>query len=167
MRQLHKKYESSNDAQLLIVYQKEPHPGQLAFKDVAQPETLEQRIELAKKMKEEYELPMPVLVDSMEDQSRALFSDLPSPAFVIDSEGIIQDKMPWADAQPIEEAVENIINPPKKKKRGMNPALYVAIFLPLFVVLLTAMRNVASAKKESSKTDDSTAPEGSSADSES
>ncbi len=148
MRQLHKKYESSKDAELLIVYQKEPHPGQLAFKEIAQPENLEQRLELAKKMKEEYELPMTVLVDSMEDQSRALFSDLPSPAFVIDAEGTICEKMPWADAQPIEAAVEQLINPPKKKNRGMSPAIWVAIFLPLMVVVLTAIRNAASAKKK-------------------
>ena len=92
----------------MIVYQKEPHAGQLAFRDVAQPETLEQRVSLAKRMKEEYELPMTVLVDTMEDQSRALLSDLASPAFVIDADGMIANKFPWADAPQIEAAVEKI-----------------------------------------------------------
>jgi len=79
LRRLHKQYSKSKEAEILIVYQKEPHPGQMAFKAIAQPETFEARVELAKKMKDEYEMPMTVLVDTMEDQSRALFSDLPSP----------------------------------------------------------------------------------------
>ena len=108
MRQLHREFLKSGDAQIVIIYQKEPHPGQLAFKKIAQPETFEQRCELARRMQEEYELPMTVLVDTMEDQSRALFSDLPSPAFVIDSEGIVQAKFPWADAQTIRPAVDKL-----------------------------------------------------------
>ncbi|MEM7457638.1 MAG: hypothetical protein AAF456_25135, partial [Planctomycetota bacterium] len=105
MRIAHNNFVESGEAEILIVYQKEPHPGQMAFENIAQPETLEQRCALARRMKDEYELPMTVLVDSMEDQSRALFSDLPSPAFVIDKEGIVRAKFPWAEGEQIEAAV--------------------------------------------------------------
>ena len=108
MRQLQREFAKSNAAEIVIVYQKEPHAGQLVFKSIAQPETFEQRVKLAKRMKEEYELPMTILVDTMEDQSRALFSDLPSPAFVIDAKGIVRAKFPWADAETIRPAVEKI-----------------------------------------------------------
>ena len=77
----------------------------MAFKNIAQPETTEERIALAKKMKDEYELPMPILVDTMEDQSRALLSDLPSPVFVVDAKGIIRVKLPWPDFGLIRRAV--------------------------------------------------------------
>ena len=80
----------------------------MAFKDIAQPETTKERITLAKKMKDEYELPMPVLVDTMEDQSRALLSDLPSPAFVVDSKGTIQAKLPWPEMKLIQDAVTQV-----------------------------------------------------------
>jgi len=80
----------------------------MAFKNIAQPETFEQRCALAKRMKDEYELPMTVLVDSMEDQSRELFSDLPSPAFIIDDKGTIREKFPWADAETIGPAVNRL-----------------------------------------------------------
>ena len=143
MRQLHRKYSESNAAEILIVYQKEPHAGQLAFKEVAQPKNFEERCLLAQKMKDEYELPMQVLIDTMEDQSRALFSDLPSPAFVIDEDGIVRDKFPWADAALIETSVANLDNIKKKKSR-MSPASYVAIFLPLFVVFLVLMTQTQS-----------------------
>jgi len=114
LRLLHKQYQKSGAAELLIVYQKEPHPGQLAFKDVAQPESFEERVELAKRMKLEYELPMTILVDSMEDQSRELLSDLPSPAFIINGKGVIVQKFPWADADLIGPAVAKL---PKQEEQ--------------------------------------------------
>ena len=66
---------------------------------------LEERIELAGRMQEEYEMPMPVLVDTMEDQSRAYFSELPSPVFIINAQGQIQAKFPWPDVDQIRDAL--------------------------------------------------------------
>lgn len=129
----------------MIVYQKEPHAGQLAFKDIPQPEDFVQRCELARRMKTEYELPMTVLVDQMDDQSRALFSDLPSPAFVIDADGIVRAKFPWADAETIETAVTDIHK--SKKKRGVNPAVFIAALIPVF--LLPMIIGASKAKKKS------------------
>ena len=83
----------------------------MAFAEIAQPESFEARCALAKKMQEEYELPMTILVDTMEDQSRALFSDLPSPVFVIDAAGKIVAKFPWPDGPQIKQAVEAIVRP--------------------------------------------------------
>ncbi len=85
----------------------------MAFKEIAQPETFEARVKLATKMKNEYEMPMTVLVDTMEDQSRALFSDLPSPVFIIDAEGIIQNKFPWPYSQQIKTAVSKMLQEDK------------------------------------------------------
>lgn len=86
---------------MLIVAQKEPHAGTLAYKDISQPETLAERTKLAKRMKDEFELPMTVLVDSMEDTSRAYFTDLPSPAFIIDAQGVVRGKMSWSQPEDI------------------------------------------------------------------
>ena len=86
---------------MLIVAQKEPHAGTLAYKNISQPETVAERTKLAKRMKDEFELPMTVLVDSMKDTSRALFTDLPSPAFVIDEKGVLRGKMSWSQPEDI------------------------------------------------------------------
>ena len=83
----------------------------MAFSEIAQPESFEARCELAKKMQDEYELPMTILVDTMEDQSRALFSDLPSPVFIIDAEGMIVAKFPWPDGPQIKQAIDAIVHP--------------------------------------------------------
>jgi len=80
----------------------------MAFRDIAQPESFAQRCKLASRMKDEYQMPMTVLVDTMEDQSRALFSDLPSPVFVLDAKGVVRAKFPWPEQELIEEAISLI-----------------------------------------------------------
>ena len=79
--------------QFVFVYQREPHAGQLAFVDVQQPKDLGERVELARRTCTDMELaPASIWVDGMDDQSRALFGDLPSPAIVIDPlEGTASD----------------------------------------------------------------------------
>jgi hypothetical protein len=91
---------------LLVVEQREPHAGRMAFRDVAQPATLAERCALARRMRDELEVPLPILVDGMDDASRALFSDLPAPAFVLDAKGTIVDKLPWADPQPLAASID-------------------------------------------------------------
>ncbi len=121
MRLAHRKFLTSGAAEILIVYQKEPHAGQMAFADIAQPESLEERYALARRMKVEYELPMTVLVDTMKDESRALFSDLPSPAFVIDKEGIVRAKFPWAEGEQIMAAVAAMTGEPVEGTEAATP----------------------------------------------
>ena len=84
--------------QFVFVYQREPHAGQLAFVDVQQPKDLGERVELARRTCTDMEIaPASIWVDGMDDQSRALFGDLPSPAIVIDPLGVVRAKLPWAE----------------------------------------------------------------------
>ena len=80
----------------------------MAFRDVAQPENFQERCLLAKRMIEEYEMPMTVLVDSMTDESRAELSELPSPVYVVNEKGIVVAKFPWPDEQQILGALQNL-----------------------------------------------------------
>lgn len=97
----------------LVVEQKEPHAGRMAFEDIKQPATFAERCALAERMRDELEVTMPIYVDGMDDASRALFSDLPSPAFVIDREGRIADKLPWADPEPLGNAITRVLRDEK------------------------------------------------------
>ena len=108
MRRLHEEFSEAGDTKIVIIYQKEPHVGTMAFRDIRQPENFDQRVKLAKRMKDEFEMPMDVLVDTMDDSSRKLFSDLPSPVFVLDKEGVVRDKFPWPDQEQIAESIERI-----------------------------------------------------------
>ncbi len=93
----------------LVVEQKEPHAGRMAFADVEQPATFAERLALARRLRDELEVTLPILVDGMDDASRALFSDLPSPAFVLDRAGRIAKKLPWADPEPLGKALDEVL----------------------------------------------------------
>ncbi len=82
----------------LTVYQREPHARQMGFDDIVQPKDYDERCQLAERTRDELELhDATILVDGMVDQSRELFGDLPSPAIVIGPDGLILDKLPWAE----------------------------------------------------------------------
>jgi hypothetical protein len=79
------------DTTFVFVYQREPHAQQQAFRDVQQPQNLGERCELARRTCAEFDLaPGTVWIDGMDDQSRALFGDLPSPAIVVDPFGVVR-----------------------------------------------------------------------------
>jgi hypothetical protein len=92
-----------------VVEQQEPHAGRMAFTEIAQPTTFAERCALARRIRDELELPLPIFVDGMDDASRALFSDLPSPAFVIDRQGRIADKLPWADPELLRASLNELL----------------------------------------------------------
>lgn len=92
-----------------MIEQKEPHVGRLGFENVEQPKTFEERKKMAILMRDEFEIPMRILVDGMDDASRVFFSDLPSPAFVIDRDGIIREKLPWADPEPLGKSIDQVL----------------------------------------------------------
>ena len=92
-----KEYDGRDDIRFVVVYQREPHARQLAFADVPQPTTREERVELARKALEELKLDVEVWVDDQGDTSRAVFGDLPHSAIVIDPSGAIRLKVSWCD----------------------------------------------------------------------
>jgi hypothetical protein len=104
----------------LAIEQKEPHAGQLAFTEVGQPSTYGERQALAIRCRDELQIPFRILVDGMDDASRALFGDLPSPAFVIDSAGRVADKLPWADPDRIAEILKGFEG--SAESRSSQPA---------------------------------------------
>jgi hypothetical protein len=81
----------------------------MAFAAIEQPTTFAERCALARRIRDELEVPLPIFVDGMDDASRALFSDLPSPAFVIDRQGRIADKLPWADAEALQLSLRAVL----------------------------------------------------------
>lgn len=92
-----------------VIEQKEPHAGRMAFEAVAQPATFAERCALARRIRDELELPLPIFVDGMDDASRALFSDLPGPAFVLDRGGRIVDKQAWVDPEALALRLERLL----------------------------------------------------------
>lgn len=109
--------------QFVFVYQREPHAGQMAFADIQQPADLGERVQLARRTCEAMALPPEqIWVDGMDDQSRALFGNLPSPAIVVDPFGVIRAKLPWAEPE--------LLTPQLKELVPTLPAAAEALLAP-------------------------------------
>jgi len=81
----------------------------MSFKDIAQPKTYAERCALATRTRSEFQVTSPLLVDDMNDQSRALFGDLPTPAIVIDPEGRVSVKLPWAEPDVLKPRLNGVL----------------------------------------------------------
>jgi hypothetical protein len=95
------------DLNFVVIYTREPHARQMAFKDIAQPANWEERKALADKAKKELELDALFLIDEMGDPSRALFGDIPNPAILVELDGTVKDKLAWADASVLRDLLKN------------------------------------------------------------
>lgn len=104
---------ATEDALFFVVYQREPHAGQLGFRDVVQPRTMEERRALARRTREATGLRVPFLIDGLDDASRALFGDLPNAAILVGHDGRIEDKLPWAEPKLLARALRRL--------RSMDP----------------------------------------------
>lgn len=94
------------DLQFVVIYTREPHARQMAFKKIAQPVTWEERQTLAKKTKEELNLDALFLVDDIGDPSRKLLGDLPNPGIFVERDGTIKDKLSWAEPWVVLKVIE-------------------------------------------------------------
>ena len=81
----------------------------MAFEEIAQPTSYDERIELARRTCDELELSTTMLIDTLDDQSRAFFGDLPSPAIVIGPDGVVHTKLPWAEPDVLGPRLDELI----------------------------------------------------------
>jgi hypothetical protein len=93
----------------VVVYQREPHARQMAFRNVPQPLAIEERAALARKAADEFGLDCSFWIDDLSDQSREAFGDLPHWAVVVGGGGMIRHKLPWADPDELHAAVADLL----------------------------------------------------------
>ena len=107
-----KEYEGRDDLRFVVVYQREPHARQMAFRRVGQPTSYAERVALAKKTLTELRLGVEVWVDDLGDASRAAFGDVPNPAVVIDGKGIVRMKLSWSDPKVLGRFLPDVLPKP-------------------------------------------------------
>ena len=71
--------------------------------------TYDERRAQAQDSRDRLDLPVPVLVDSIDNTVWHTYGEAASPAFVIDTEGKIADAMPWVDPARIREALDRLL----------------------------------------------------------
>jgi hypothetical protein len=81
----------------------------MAFADIPQPTTIAERLALARRTCAEFELPEDFWIDGLDDQSRAMFGDLPSPALIIRPDGTVAAKLPWSEPEPLGSRIETVL----------------------------------------------------------
>lgn len=96
-----KVYERYKDrAEFLMIYVREAHPtdgwrmesNDRVHVELAQPQTYDERLEVAQTCSKHLDLDLPLLVDSIDDRVGAQYSGMPSRLYVIDLEGRVSYK---------------------------------------------------------------------------
>lgn len=93
----------------MLVYQREPHARQMAFEAIPQPTCYAERLALADRTKEDFDLACDVVVDAMDDRSRALFGDQPNSLILVGPDGVVRMKQPWADPDELEAVLPKLL----------------------------------------------------------
>ncbi len=92
----------------VVVYVRDPHPGEPAYRKYVQPENMEQRKQYAKELADTRNMTATVVVDSMQDEVYKLFGSLPNMVYVIDRDGTIAYKATWTLADKIDQVLSQM-----------------------------------------------------------
>lgn len=101
MEQLKAKY-APHGVEFVVVYVREPHPGEPAYRKYEQPQTLEQRRQYAQELATTRQMKATVVVDTMNDEISERFGSLPNMVYVIDRQGTIAYSATWTMAEKID-----------------------------------------------------------------
>lgn len=109
----------------VVVYTTEAHPvgskspysdaewdpmiNKLTGVRVTEPETLDERRDAAASSKADLGLPVPVLVDTMDNAVWSAYGEAASPAFVIDLDGEIALSQPWVHPKDIRATLDRLL----------------------------------------------------------
>ena len=115
---LRRTIKEAKNLTFVVIYTREPHARQMAFKEIAQPTSWDERRALAEKTKKELKLDALFLIDDMGDPSRKLLGDVPNPAIFVEKDGTIHDKLAWADASEIRGIIKDWHPLPPKETPG-------------------------------------------------
>lgn len=89
----------------MVVYVREPHPGEPAYRRYVQPQNLEQRRQYAQELAATRHMKATVVVDTMDDAVSKQFGSLPNMVYVIDRNGTIVYKATWTMAEKIDQVL--------------------------------------------------------------
>lgn len=101
MEQLKAKY-AQYGVEFVVVYVRDPHPGEPAYRKYQQPQTLDQRRQYAQELATSRQMQATIVVDTMNDDISERFGSLPNMVYVIDRQGVIAYSATWTRAEKID-----------------------------------------------------------------
>ena len=104
LESLHRTY-GGRGFSFLYIYTREIHPGE----HVPPHRHMEQKIEQARRMRDQMRISIPVAADDLEGTVHRAYGDLPSFALVIHRDGTVIARLQWAQADQIQMVLENLL----------------------------------------------------------
>lgn len=92
--------------EFVVVYVRDPHPGEPAFRQYEQPQNFEQRRQYARELAATRQMKATVVVDSMDNEVSERFGSLPNMIYVIDRNGIISYNATWTMAERVDRVLD-------------------------------------------------------------
>lgn len=92
--------------EFVVVYVRDPHPGEPAFRQYEQPTNFEQRRQYARELAATRQMKATVVVDGMDDKVSERFGSLPNMVYLIDRNGIIAYKSTWTMAEKVDRVLD-------------------------------------------------------------
>lgn len=86
------------------------------FDQYIAPRSTEERVRAAYRLRREVPGEIPILLDSMDNATSAVYGGMPNSAYVIAPGGMIASAMPWAHSGRIESALNSLLNLPAQPK---------------------------------------------------
>ncbi len=108
MEQIRRKY-ADRDVEVLSMYVREPHAGEVAFRRYADHRDYEHKRSYAQELVETKHLEIPVLIDGMDERHHRALGNLPNMVYVVNRDGIIEYTATWLDAGAVDEILAELV----------------------------------------------------------
>ncbi|HTE54039.1 MAG TPA: deiodinase-like protein [Kofleriaceae bacterium] len=95
------------------------------FKDIDAPASYEQRVALARQLREDVPGTIPVLVDGIDDAVATGYGGLPNMAYLVGADGRVAFKIPWAAVADIERELARLTGAPAPSPSVTAPDLAI------------------------------------------
>jgi len=98
---------------IATVYSREANAGNFPFEAIAPPQTLEERVALAKLYASEYGIRWPIVVDEMDDHVFRAYGEPFTATFMVDRDGRIAFKGTWVPPKIVEAELKRLLDLPE------------------------------------------------------
>lgn len=108
MEQVKEKY-ADRDVEVLSMYVREPHAGEVGFRQYADHQDYEHKASYARELIDLKNLQIPILVDEMDQKAHVMLGNLPNIAYVVNKEGKVEYTATWLDAAAVDEVLAELV----------------------------------------------------------
>src|SRR5215510_13816849 len=103
IRSLYTRYKKKG-FKFLLIYTKEPHPGE----SIPQPTTFEERVENAARLKQEEKVNFPILIDTPDNAVRNAYRGWSNGIFVVNKEGLLVFRSSWTHGPELAQVLHDL-----------------------------------------------------------